>query len=76
MGQEAIPSSEGLRKITEREEALEKLKKDLAHGLSVSDEEFEREKEGTMEELGAKKGRDYERVKKIRREKKGPETIH
>jgi len=70
MGQEMGPTPEGLKKFTDREEALNGLEKDFEHGLSESDEEFEQEKEEIIEELGAKKGADYDRVKEINKKKK------
>lgn len=52
MREEMELGPENLRKFNQREEALENLKKDFEHGLSESDEEFEREKEETIEKLG------------------------
>jgi len=72
MRHEKEPSPKDLDKLNKREEALENLEEDFAHGLSESDEEFEKESEETMKELeklGVKRGADYEKVKEIGRKK-------
>jgi len=80
MQQEKVPSPKDLDKLNKREEALENLEEDFAHGLSESDEEFEKENEETMKELeklGVKKGADYEKVREIGRKKnKAEKTIN
>lgn len=64
------PGPENLRKLSQREEALENLKKDFEHGLSESDKEFEQEKEEIIERLEGKTNE----ANKDKKSKK--ETIH